>query len=130
MHLNGGRLVSSCTIAMMVPPAVSPITKQVQPKGCWFICYFILSLQLSLAHRDCSIPHACALARAFGSNLPTDVVTSVDTLQALRVASCGRWVLRSFYSFYIYIYVILPCLGFSLFHRCLHHWSSTLISRN
>ena len=97
----------------MVPPAVSLITKQVRPKGCWFIflfLFFILSIQLSLARGDCSIPHAGALARAFGSNLPTDVVTFVDTLQALRVASCGRWVLRSFYSFYIYIYVIRPCL--------------------
>ena len=54
-----------------------------------------------LGVHPCLIPHGGALARAFGSNLPTDVVTFVDTLQALRVASCGCWVLCSFYSFYI-----------------------------
>ena len=100
---------------MMVPPTVSPITKQVRPKGHWIIFYFTSSLQLSLAHGYCLIPHAGASARAFGSNLPTDMVTFVDTLQALRAASCGRWVLRSFYSFYTYIYVIIPYFCFPPF---------------
>ena len=52
---------------------------------------------------SCSIPHAGASARTFGSNLPTDVVTFGDTLQPLSVASCGRWVLLLLLLFSLYI---------------------------
>ena len=127
MHLNVGRFPVAL-LQQWYLLLLAPSQSRCGPRVAGSL--FILSLQLSLAHRDCLIPHAGAIARAFGSNLLTDVVTFVDTLQVLKAASCGCWVLHYFYSFYIFIYVILPCLGFSLFRRCLHHCSLTLSSRN